>query len=124
MGKKIAFLIVVSVTLVGFSSALFAGGIKARVTKLRYTLNGLERIVYISPAVSIEFTEEKTLAPALIWTFPRPVEGILTSVDIYLEDVDGGFTGWMIGDGFLSGSTVPSGEVYVTRMTDSVYIAL
>jgi hypothetical protein len=124
MVKKISFLIIVSVLLLGFSSPLFAGGIKATVTKVKYTLNGAERIVALSTAVSIEFTEEKTLAPTKIFTFPHPIEGTITSVDLYLEELEGDFTGWMIGDGFISGSSFPSEGVNVTGTTDTIYVAL
>jgi len=124
MGKKISFLIIVSVLLLGFSSTLFAGGIKAKVTKVKYTLNGAERIVALSPTVSIEFTEEKNLTPTKIFTFSVPIEGTITSVDLYLEELEGEFTGWMIGDGFISGSSFPSEGIYVTGATDTIYVQL
>jgi hypothetical protein len=124
MGKKISFLIIVLVLLLGFSSALYAGGIKATITKVKYTINGAESIVTLSPAVSIEFTEEKTLAPTKILTFSPPIEGTITSVDLYLEELEGEFTGWMIGDGFISGSSFPSEGIYVTGTTDTIHVAL
>ena len=120
MKKLLTFFGIICLIILSVNIAVSAPVDTITVTKIKYTLNGMEsgEITLETPVTIYVYADGSAKAPVKIYDFPNAMDGTITSVDMYIN-VASGPVGWWTS---LLAQNLAKDGITVTSNTQEIYV--